>query len=163
MIARVSTCTRRWHLVNAHIHRSSTDSVKDVLGSFLQESDKGWKVLKHFNGCQNNGYYLALIKDDNTGIPADTCNQCTPVRKSMHPKRNSFFLREQIFMQVGKEEHFCLIWETHYDCFVPFEPSSPVYLQMPTLYLSKVMNKVSIVKKSVVYYIKICSILSSKE
>lgn len=68
-------------------------------------------------------------------------------------------------MQVGKEEHFCLISETHYDCFVLFKPSSPVYLQMPTLYLSKVMNtsKVSIVKKSVVCYIKICSILSSKE
>lgn len=58
--------------------------------SFLQESDKGKKVLKHFNGCQNNGYYLALIKDDNTGIPADTCNQCMHARAQIYASKTEF-------------------------------------------------------------------------
>lgn len=64
--------------------------------------------MKHFNGCQNNGYYLALIKDDNTGIPADTCNQCTPVRKSVHPKRNSFFYENRFLCKKAKRNIF--VW-----------------------------------------------------
>lgn len=98
----------------------------------------------------------ALIKDNVLGIPTDTCIQCTPVCISVHPKRKIFDRTGIYFLGVSGSIFIC---DIHYDCFVPNKPS----LQMPILQFCKVKNKVSIVKNSVVYCIKICFFLSSKK
>lgn len=98
----------------------------------------------------------ALIKDNVLGIPTDTCIQCTPLCISVHPKRKIFDRTGIYILEVSRSIFIC---DFHYDCFVP----NNRLCRCQILKFCKVMNKVSIVKNSVVYCIKICFFLSSKK